>query len=208
MEKKKSKSTTKKEDKEKKKTKTTKKEVKEVKKETTHHKTKKTTKAVEKEKGKKEVKETHKKKTTHKTTKKKSRKRKTKVVIAKGKRKKTIARATVKEGNGRITLNKSSVDSIQNKYLKAFLIEPVNFIGSKMSKIDISVNVRGGGLMGQLQAARTAIARALVEYFEEDKLEKKMYEYDRYLLGNDTRRVEPKKDRARKARAKYQKSYR
>ena len=82
------------------------------------------------------------------------------------------------------------------------------FIANKLSKIDVSVNVKGGGVMGQIQAARTAIARALVEYFEDEGLAKKMYEYDRYLLGNDPRRVEPKKDRARKARAKYQKSYR
>ncbi len=62
--------------------------------------------------------------------------------------------------------------------------------------------------MGQAQAARTAIANALVEYFGEMNLREKFVEIDRSLVVEDTRRVEPKKYRGPKARARYQKSYR
>ncbi len=139
---------------------------------------------------------------------KRARRKKKKVAIAVGKRKRAIARAYVKEGNGRLRINKQSLNVLNNKYLREFVLQPLNLIGSKVSKIDVDVNVKGGGVMGQLQAIRTAIARAVVKYFDDPKIAETMESFDRYLLGNDVRRVEPKKDRARKARAKYQKSYR
>lgn len=140
--------------------------------------------------------------------KKKVKSAKHKIVITKGRRKASMSRAIIKEGKGRITINKDSIDSIQNNYFKQFLSGPLMFLGNKASKIDVKIQVSGGGKMGRLQAARTALARGLVEYFEDENLKELMEKQDRYLLGDDIRRVEPKKDRARKARAKYQKSYR
>ncbi len=82
-------------------------------------------------------------------------------------------------------------------------------IGSKKSiKIDIDVNVNGGGVMGQATATRTAIARGLVEYFEDEELKAKYRTFDRSLLVNDPRRSEPKHPLGRGARKKRQKSYR
>ncbi len=62
--------------------------------------------------------------------------------------------------------------------------------------------------MGQAEAARTAIARGIVEWFNDDELQKLFQNYDRALLVNDTRRKEPKHPMGRGARKKRQKSYR
>jgi small subunit ribosomal protein S9 len=74
--------------------------------------------------------------------------------------------------------------------------------------VDIYVETSGGGIMGQASAARTAIARALVEWTGNEELRKLFLEYDRHLLVEDPRQAEPKKPRGRSARAKRQKSYR
>ena len=62
--------------------------------------------------------------------------------------------------------------------------------------------------MGQAEAARTAIARGIIEWFKDDELQKLFQNYDRALLVNDTRRKEPKHPMGRGARKKRQKSYR
>ncbi|MBU0586162.1 30S ribosomal protein S9, partial [Candidatus Micrarchaeota archaeon] len=62
--------------------------------------------------------------------------------------------------------------------------------------------------MGQAQAARVAIAKALVDYTQDEALKKTFLDHDRSLLVDDVRRVEAKKYKGPKARARYQKSYR
>ena len=77
------------------------------------------------------------------------------------------------------------------------------------SKVDIKVRVSGGGIMGQADAIRLAIARCMVEYVKDDKLKEKFLEYDRQLLVADVRRKETSKpNRHGSARSKRQKSYR
>lgn len=129
------------------------------------------------------------------------------VEIARGKRKTSIARASVREGGGRIRVNSILTSTIQNRYARELIEEPLAFAGPEGSKVDITVSTRGGGEMGQAQAARTAIARALAQYFGEG-LKKAYDEADKYFLCEDPRRVEPKKYKGRKARARFQKSYR
>ncbi|MCP4646322.1 MAG: 30S ribosomal protein S9 [bacterium] len=126
---------------------------------------------------------------------------------SRGKRKRAIARATVKEGSGRIRVNSKLVSSCGNKYFRSIVAEPFELIGPDGLKVDVSVKVRGGGEMGQAQACRTAIAKALAQYFGEGVIAK-YNEDDRYLLREDPRRVEPKKYMGPKARARNQKSYR
>jgi len=140
--------------------------------------------------------------------KKKARKKAARVAVARGKRKECKARARIKEGKGAIRINKKSLESFNNKYVREIVREPLRYLGPEANEIDISVNVEGGGVMGQAQAARTAIAKALVEYFDKMNLKEKFGSIDRSLLIEDTRRVEPKKYRGPKARARYQKSYR
>lgn len=139
---------------------------------------------------------------------KKPARKKTKVALAKGKRKEAIARAVISPGKGRFTFNRSLVDSLPNRYIREIIREPLNFLGAELGSMDINVSVRGGGQMGQAQAARSAIAKALVEYTQDEKLKNSYLDYDRSLLVDDVRRVEPKKYKGPKARARFQKSYR
>jgi len=133
---------------------------------------------------------------------------KEKIVIARGKRKESKARARIRSGHGVIRINHKNLTSFNNSYIKEIITEPLRYIGPEANEIDINVSVTGGGVMGQAQAARTAIARALVEYFDKMNLKEKFAAIDRSLIVEDTRRVEPKKFRGPKARARYQKSYR
>ena len=86
--------------------------------------------------------------------------------------------------------------------------EPIELAGKQANRVDINVNVEGGGVMGQAEASRTAIARGIVQWFDDEKLQKLFQNYDRALLVNDTRRKEPKHPMGRGARKKRQKSYR
>jgi small subunit ribosomal protein S9 len=83
----------------------------------------------------------------------------------------------------------------------------------RMSKVDINILIHGGGVMGQTDAIRTAIARGLVHYNGgaegiDDELRDEYLRFDRNLLVNDPRRKEPKHQLGRGARKKKQKSYR
>ena len=131
-----------------------------------------------------------------------------KVIHTSGKRKTAIARATFKSGKGRIRLNNKPIEFYQPELARLKIQEPLELTGKKINRIDINVNVNGGGVMGQAEAARTAIARGLIEWFNDDALQKLFQNYDRALLVNDTRRKEPKHPMGRGARKKRQKSYR
>ena len=132
-----------------------------------------------------------------------------KVVNSSGKRKTAIARATIKGGKGRVRINSVPLEIHEPELARLKMMEPLELAGSDRSiKIDIDVNVNGGGVMGQATATRTAIARGLVEYFEDEELKVKYRTFDRSLLVNDPRRSEPKHPLGRGARKKRQKSYR
>ena len=131
-----------------------------------------------------------------------------KVFVARGKRKESVARATIKEGKGVIRVNSRNITSYTNPYMREIVREPLRYMGPEVNNVDISVNVSGGGVMGQAQAARTAIANALTMYFDDMNLKQKFVELDRSLVIDDTRRVETKKYCGPKARARFQKSYR
>ncbi len=131
-----------------------------------------------------------------------------KVVNTSGKRKTSIARATIKKGLGRIRINKIPLELLTPELAKFKIMEPVNIAGKKMDKLDIDVNVQGGGFMGQAYASRTAIAKGLVEFLKDKDLEAIYKQYDRSLLVSDPRRKMQKRPLGRGARAKRQKSYR
>jgi len=88
-----------------------------------------------------------------------------------GKRKTAIARATVKEGTGRVTINKVPLDTYGPELARLKIQEPLGLVPEKASKVDIMVLVKGGGVMGQAAAARTAIARGLVDFYKDEELE-------------------------------------
>lgn len=128
--------------------------------------------------------------------------------VYRGKRKEAVARASVRKGKGVVRINSVNVNAIDNKYIRETITEPLHMAPEIASQVDISVNVYGGGSMGQAQASRTAIARALVGFSGSDELKHKFVAHDRFMIAEDFRRVEPKKYKGPKARARFQKSYR
>ncbi len=131
-----------------------------------------------------------------------------KVIVTSGKRKTAVARATARPGKGRIRINRVPVEIIQPEMIRLKIMEPVMIARDLANQIDIDVKVEGGGVMGQAEAARTAIARALLEFSGDPELKRIFLEYDRTLLVNDVRRKEPKKQGGRGARKRRQTSYR
>lgn len=129
-----------------------------------------------------------------------------KVIHISGKRKKAIARATLKMGKGRVRINSRPLDVYQPEMAKMKIMEPLLLAENDSKKVDISVNVRGGGQISQAEAARLAIGRALVKL--NGNLKKTFLDYDRNLLVADKRRNEPHKPNDSKPRAARQKSYR
>jgi small subunit ribosomal protein S9 len=131
-----------------------------------------------------------------------------KVVNTSGKRKTAVARASVSSGKGRIRINKIPIEIYSSELARAKMMEPLTIAEDRVNKVDIRVTVRGGGIMGQAEATRIAIARGLVKFFDDDKLKETFKKYDRSLLVNDPRRKETKHPLGRGARKKRQKSYR
>jgi small subunit ribosomal protein S9 len=131
-----------------------------------------------------------------------------KVVNTSGKRKTAVARASVQKGKGRVRINKRPVEIHEPELAKDKIMEPLALAGDLAKKVDITVIVTGGGIMGQAEAARTAIARGLVKFYDDDELKDIFKRYDRSLLVNDPRRKETKHPLGRGARKKRQKSYR
>lgn len=130
-------------------------------------------------------------------------------VLTSGKRKTAIARAIVRPGRGRVRVNNVPVEVFEPKLARDKIMEPLLYAGEEILKdIDINVKSSGGGFMGQAEATRTAIARALFKWTKSARLQTTFSKYDRSLLAGDARRKEAKKPGGPGARAKDQKSYR
>ena len=138
---------------------------------------------------------------------KKKKKRKTGLNV-KAKKKEAKARAVVMQGTGKIKINSRNISTIQPFYLRKLIEEPLIIAGETGKQFDINVNVSGGGVVGQAMASRGAIAKALVLASRDKKLKESFIKYDRMLLVDDVRKVEPKKPLGTKARKKKQKSKR
>jgi len=132
-----------------------------------------------------------------------------KIVHTSGKRKRAIARATLREGSGKIKINKVPLDFYEPKLYRLRIREALMLAGDLASKVDIDVNVNGGGIASQADAVRLAIAKSLLDHSKSEKLKEQFLKYDRNLLVADVRRHEASKpNRHGQARAKKQKSYR
>ncbi|MEK6842364.1 MAG: 30S ribosomal protein S9 [Nanoarchaeota archaeon] len=130
-------------------------------------------------------------------------------IITSGKRKRAIARAILTEGKGLITINKKNYQILQ-PFDRLKIEEPLriteNIIGNR--NFNVSINIRGGGEKGQIEAARLALARAILKFTNSKELEKAFLDYDWSLLVADVRRKEAYKPGDSKARRKRQKSFR
>ncbi|MBT4258053.1 30S ribosomal protein S9 [archaeon] len=132
-----------------------------------------------------------------------------KKIIVSGKRKRAVAKATLIAGTGKITINDKEYQSIQ-PFDVLRIREPLEIAKAIIGKteFDVKISVRGGGEKSQIDAARLALARAIVEFTGSKELEQNYIEYDRSLLVADVRRKEAYKPGDSKARSKRQSSKR
>lgn len=131
------------------------------------------------------------------------------VLVVSGKRKIAIARATIRQGIGRIRINNIPLEIYEPEIAREKIREPLLEAGEDIwKKVDINIKVKGGGFMGQSEAARMAIASALVKWTRSSHLRNTFLKYDRTMIAGDPRRKEPKKFGGPGARARDQKSYR
>ena len=126
-----------------------------------------------------------------------------------GKKKTAVARATVRDGEGRVRINSQPVELVEPEMARLKMLEPFRIAGEDLrSQVDLDIDVSGGGVSGQADAVRTAVARGIVQHLNDAELRDAFMEFDRSLLVNDVRQSEPKKWGGPGARARYQKSYR
>ena len=122
------------------------------------------------------------------------------VINALGRRKAAVARVYLKEGTGKIVINKRELADYFPSELVQFVVkQPLNLLGVA-EEYDMKANLCGGGYTGQSQALRLAIARALVKINEEDK---KALRAEGFIT-RDARVVERKKPGRPKARRRFQ----
>jgi small subunit ribosomal protein S9 len=132
-----------------------------------------------------------------------------KVLVVSGKRKTALARAIVKPGVGRVRVNMTPVEIFEPEIAREKIMEPLLQVGEDVWKqLDMDVKTSGGGYMGQAEAARMAVANALLKWTKSSHIRTVFTEYDRTMIAGDSRRKEPKKFGGPGARAKEQKSYR
>jgi len=135
-----------------------------------------------------------------------------KLIHVAGKRKESVARATVTEGNGLMRINSIPLDVYSTKAARLKIKESL-IVASDMvdlSKINISIKVNGGGVMGQADAIACSIARAMIKWADNEQMLNKYIEYDRTLVAGDARQTEVHKpsQSSKGPRHRTQKSYR
>jgi small subunit ribosomal protein S9 len=132
-----------------------------------------------------------------------------KVLVVSGKRKTATARAVVRQGVGKVRVNMTPVEIIEPAIAREKIMEPLLQAGEiTWKQLDMDVSTQGGGYMGQAEAARMAIANALLKWTKSSHLRTVFTEYDRTMVAGDARSKESKKFGGPGARAKEQKSYR
>ena len=113
-----------------------------------------------------------------------------------GRRKTSVARVRIRPGEGKISVNKRTLDEyFYNLHHRSAVLAPLVHTGTR-GQVDVIIRVHGGGITGQADACKLGIARALKSYspqFEETLR-------DSGLLTRDGREKERKKPGLRKAR--------
>lgn len=117
-----------------------------------------------------------------------------------GRRKTAVARIYLSEGSGNITVNKRELKDYFTTATLQYKVKQALSLTGNEENFDVKVNVYGGGITGQAEAVRMAIARAMCEVNEENRSIVK----PEGLLTRDPRMVERKKFGQKKARKKFQ----
>lgn len=145
-----------------------------------------------------------------------------KIELYPGQRKSSRAVATIAKGSGRVRVNNTPAELIAPDVAKELILTPLTLVGELRNRVDINVQVSGGGFMGQAFATAVAISRAMTGQEKggkdprehpftksvREEIRRKITEYDRHLLSGDSRQTESKKFGGPGARRRKQKSYR
>ncbi len=122
------------------------------------------------------------------------------IINALGRRKKAIARIYIQDGKGEITINNRDWKEYFPTSILQYVVQQPFILTNTESKYDLKVNLDGGGISGQAEALRLAIARALLKIDPEYRPILKT----NGMLKRDPRMVERKKPGQKKARKKFQ----
>ena len=117
-----------------------------------------------------------------------------------GRRKTAVARVYLKQGEGKITINKREFENYFPTGTLQYKVKQPLALTDNEKNFDITVNVFGGGITGQAEAIRLAISRAMCDLNDENRGILK----PEGLLTRDPRMVERKKYGQKKARKKFQ----
>lgn len=117
-----------------------------------------------------------------------------------GRRKTSVARVYLSPGSGKITVNKRELNEYFTVPLLRSAVNEPFAVTNHEGKFDVNANISGGGITGQAQALRLAIAKALVEADEANKVPLRA----NGCLTRDPRMVERKKPGQKKARKRFQ----
>ena len=117
-----------------------------------------------------------------------------------GRRKTAVARLYMKPGSGKVTVNKRDIDTYFTTDVLKYKVQQPFQLTETVGQYDLNINVDGGGITGQAEAVRLAIAKALVEI----NLEWKPILKQEGLTTRDPRMVERKKFGLKKARKRSQ----
>ncbi len=132
-----------------------------------------------------------------------------------GRRKTAVARVYLKEGSGKITVNKKPLEEYFTTATLQYKVHQPLVLTGNDENFDINVNVYGGGITGQAEAIRLAISRAMCTLDTDIEGDAEREEEGRAtgnrgilkpegLLTRDPRMVERKKFGQKKARKKFQ----
>ncbi len=122
------------------------------------------------------------------------------VVNTLGRRKTAVARAYVQKGSGEIIINNKDYKAYFTTSVLQYKINQAMLVTKTAGELDVKVNVKGGGVTGQAEAVRLAIARALVEL---DATHKPVLKAEG-LMTRNPKMVERKKPGQKKARKRFQ----
>lgn len=117
-----------------------------------------------------------------------------------GRRKTAVARVFLKQGTGTIVINNKDYKQYFPTLKTQMIVEEAFRLSNTVGTFDVTVNVQGGGVNGQAEAIKLAIARALIT---SDPAHKEILKKNG-LLKRDPRMVERKKPGQPKARKRFQ----
>ena len=122
------------------------------------------------------------------------------VVNTVGRRKAAVARVFVKPGSGKITVNHKELEVYFPLHILQYEVKQPLMVTNTLENYDVTINLVGGGIKGQAEAARMGIARALCQIDAEMRPVLKKNGF----LTRDSREVERKKPGQPGARRKFQ----